>query len=169
MAILTQYDGSMDDTANFGTSVWDLQSFKIPSSSSITGISFKGSKGVSSSGTTFTVNIRQDTYNGTIIGGETFNTSTLPAYTASPSFVDITFTTPFDITDSSKTYFLEIKPNNGSTSDELRWSQDTTSPTYADGNRWNSSGANSTTIDKNFKINGTVIVSSVNSAFFNFF
>lgn len=155
MATLTEYDGSIDDTNNFGTGLWELQSFKIPNPASITGISFKGSRGNSPSGTTYTINVRSDTYNGTIVGGETFNLSTLPAYTATPGFVDVTFTTPFNIVDETKTYFLEIKPNDGSVNDEIRWSIDTTSPSYADGNRWTSGGTDSTTIDHNFKIYGT--------------
>jgi len=153
MAILTEFDGSVDDTTNFGTSASEIQSFKVAADSLITGFEFKGTKGVSSSGSTFTVNIRTGTYNGTIVMSETFNTSVLPAYTASPSFEVFTFSYSFRIPGGATQFFLEIVADNGHATDELRWSMDT-SGSYADGNRWTGSGTNSTGYDHNFKVAG---------------
>ena len=129
---LILYDGAVGDTQNFGSStVGFLQSFLFSAPALVTGFRMKGSRGISWAGGTMTVKIRQDTYNGTVLYSETFNTSILPAYTASPTMQTIAFTTPTFIPDSSKTYFLEIKVVTGNINDEARWSADIASPTYA--------------------------------------
>lgn len=154
-APLTQYLGSIDDSYNYGTTVAEIQSFQVLQPCIISGVSFYGTKGNLSSGSTFTVNIRDSTYNGTILKTQTFNTSILPAFVDPPvAFVNLDFTTGFIITDPTKTYFLEIVCNNGSATDEIRWSLDNTSPAYAGGTKWNSLGVQDTAKDHNFSING---------------
>lgn len=161
MAILTNYEGSNDDFENTGTGYYCAQGFKIPSNATCTGVSIYGSRGnaggVGASGT-FSVSI----YSGadpsaTLVKTETFNTSVLHAYDGTPYWNDINFTTGVSLVAGTQ-YYLRIIPLTGSSNDEVRWSTDTTSPTYADGAFWSSNGGawtQNTSRDKNFRINGT--------------
>ena len=169
MAILTNYEGSNDDYENGGSAGKRAQGFQVQSNSYLTSVSIYGSRGGSYSGTT-TITITQGTNpGGTVIGSKTINTSTLTAY-GSPAWNEITFDSVLSLTASSQ-YYIEMT-HTGNTNDEVRWSTDTTSPTYSYGTAWyyETSWTQSSTKDKNFRINGyenTGIINYTN--FFQFF
>jgi len=160
MAILTEYDGSVNDTFNFGVGVKRAQGFKIATGKKITGFSIKGSKGNTTPCTSFTASIYAggaDPTAGTLIKSESFSSDGLGAYTASPSFRDFTFSTPATgLAGGSTQYYLVLFPDDGTGGDVIRWSVDNTSPSYADGSNWQyvSSWSQRTTEDCNFKIYG---------------
>jgi len=167
MAILTSYEGSNDDYENGGTNAGRGQSFIIPSNSSVTSISISGSAGASASGTT-RFSIHSTSMTGTELAGKTITTSTLSAY-GSPAWNEITFDSPVNLT-GGVTYYLKALSLTGSAADELRWSTDTTSPSYASGGAWYATTGDTLwvdyagTRDKNFRVNGNV--STNTSSFF---
>lgn len=161
MAILTNYEGSNDDFENDGTSAYHAQGFKVPSNSTCTSVSISGSRGNASSGT-----FAAEVYSGaspsdTLVKTETFNSTVLSAYDANPHWDEITFTSSFSLVAGTQ-YYLIIRPVTGSVNDEVRWSTDTTSPTYPDGTAWSFAGSWSqqSTRCKNFRINGTTASAS---------
>lgn len=158
MATLTEYDGSMDDTYNLGTSQSQAQSFKIAASSVITWFAFRGSKWISPSWTTWKAEIIEwwaNPWAGTVVKEETFNSSALPVYTESPTFQSFTFATPTStLTWWTTVYYLRITALNWSANDDIRWSADNTSPSYTDWSLWNWN-TEVNTKDHNFKIFGT--------------
>jgi hypothetical protein len=91
---------------------------------------------------------------GTNVYYELINTSTLPAYTASPSFYDISLSSSF-FPDYSKKYYFIIAPQSGNShaTAELAWSYDSTSPSYTDGESIVTSALD-TSKDRNFKVSG---------------
>jgi hypothetical protein len=155
MAVLTSYEGSNDDFENTGTSSGTAgQSFKLPSASQVTSISIYGARGNTASGT-FKVEIVATSMTGTVLTttGTLTTTATLTTYAGGAQWNEISVT-PVNL-DASTTYFLRLTAVTGSTNDEVRWSTDTTSPSYADGTSWRGTTQQSTR-DKNFRINGTV-------------
>lgn len=161
MITLAQYDGSNDDTWNYGVTQKSAQGFKIPAGATITGFSIKGSKGNTTPCTSFTAYIYEGGANptaGTLIKSESFASSGLGNYTGTPSFHDFTFSTDTGaLTGGSTQYYLVIKPDDGTGNDVIRWSVDSTSPTYTDGTPWNytpSTWTEYSTRDHNFKIYG---------------
>ena len=168
MAILTNYEGSNDDYENGGSAGKRAQGFQVQSNSYLTSVSIYGSRGSLYSGTT-TITITQGTNpGGTVIGSKTINTSTLTAY-GSPAWNEITFDNTFSLTASTQ-YYIEMN-YTGSTNDEVRWSTDTTSPTYSYGTAWfySASWTQVSTRDKNFRINGYEPASATNTTnFFSF-
>lgn len=156
MATLTSYDGSVDDTLNLGgNGNYDGQSFQIPSNSTCTGFSMKGSKGASYAGGTIKIGIYTGITKTGVVYEETTTGSFLSAYTLSPSFVDFTFASSFSLT-ASTTYYIYITFVSGCHSnDEIRWSADNTSPSYSSGT-WCNNGTSYAGYDHNFKIYGTV-------------
>ena len=164
MAILTEYDGSVDDTNNLGIDYIVAQGFKIPSGATITGFSIRGSKGNTNPCSSFTVKIYEGGANptaGTEKKSESFSSTSLGDYTGSPTFHDFEFTTSTGaLTGGSTQYYMTLHPDDGSTSDAIRWSIDTTSSSYSDGSRWSSpyssiSWTEVSNHDLNFKIYGT--------------
>ena len=147
--LAVSYEGSNDDYENFGTSGAAGQGFKVPADTSLSRVAFYGSKGISSSGTTFTVEIRTGSITGSVVATQTFNTSVLTAY-GLPAWNKLTLTTPVSLSAGIQ-YFLRWIANNGSSNDELRWSIDTTIPTYADGNEWIGT-TEYTTRDRSFRL-----------------
>lgn len=165
MAILTNYEGSNDDYENGGSNGGRGQTFKVSSNSTCTGVQIYGSKGGASSGTT-KVSILSGGFNGTELASVTVNTSTLSAY-GSPAWNTFTFDASCSLT-AGVEYYLKIENPTGHFADELRWSTDSSSPSYSDGEAyyWNgSSWVTSGTRDKNFRVEGSV-PSSDNSSFF---
>ena len=160
MAVLTNYEGSNNDFENIGlvTSKAVAQGFQVPSNSTCTSVSIYGSRGNGATGT-----FAAEVYSGaapdsTLVKTETFNTSTLTVYDGSPHWEEIVFTTPFSLVAGTQ-YYLIIRPVTGSDVDEVRWSSDTTSPTYSYGARWTKntgSWVETTGRDKNFRVSGTV-------------
>jgi len=136
---LTSYDGSNDDTNNRGGSQRQAQGFKIASNQVITGVGIKGSKGNNATAGSFILSIYEggthaDPVSGTLIKTETFNREILPTYTLSPTIQPVIFTTPTaTLTGGSTQYFLVMAFTGGDTNDNVRWSFDNSSPTYADG------------------------------------
>lgn len=161
MAILTSYEGSNNDYENGGTVAGRAQSFKIPSDASVTSISIYGSRGNGASGTTrFSIWTGVTTSSpGTEVGGKTVNSTTLSTY-GTPAWNEIVFDTPLNLT-AGVQYWLKVISVTGSASDEIRWSTDTTSPTYADGGAWYATSGDTGwvdytgTRDKNFRVSGT--------------
>lgn len=163
MAILTSYEGSNDDFENVGTTsnVALAQGFKVASSSSCTSISIYGSRGNGATGT-FALEIYSGANPGsTLVKTETFNTSVLTAYDGSPHWDEITFTTPVNLVLGTQ-YYAIIRPITGSTSDEVRWSHDTTGASYADGKDWTKHTGSwvERTNDCNFRVNEAVASTS---------
>lgn len=162
MAILTNYEGSNDDFENSGTASYHAQGFKVPSNSTCTSISVSASRGVGATGT-----FAMEIYSGaapdsTLVKTETFNTSILTTYDASPHWDEVTFTTGVALTAGTQ-YYIRFRPVTGSVNDEVRWSTDTTSGTYPDGTAWVFAAAvwtQQATRFKNFRVNGTVDVST---------
>lgn len=171
MAILTNYEGSNNDFENIGTTSGKAiaQGFKVASNATCTSVSIYGSRGNGATGT-FAVEVYSGvTPSSTLIKTETFNTSILTAYTGSPFWDEITFTTSFPLVVGTQ-YYLIIRPVTGSTGDEVRWSSDNTSPTYSDGARWSFNTGSWVEVvgtDENFRINGltapTVTTQAVSS------
>ena len=165
MAILTSYEGSNDDYENGGTAGGRTQAFQVPSNSTVTSVSIYGSRGGSASGNTV-FSIHQGTATGTTIATKTIASTSLSGY-GSPAWNEITFDTPGSLV-AGTTYHLKVLSTSGSSSDEVRWSTDTTSPAYASGHPWYGTGdasyVESTTRDKNFRVNGNV--STNTSSFF---
>jgi hypothetical protein len=162
MATLTGNDGSVDDTFNYGVNQKAAQDFKIAAGATITGFSIKGSKGNTTPCTNFTAEIYEggtDPTNGTLKKTQSFSSTSLGAYTGSPTFHDFSFTTDTGaLTGGSTVYWLVISPTGGSGTDTIRWSLDNTSPAYADGNTWYNFGSwvnAGTGFDQNFAIYGT--------------
>lgn len=157
MAILTSYEGSNDDYENGGTLGYRAQGFKVPSNSVITSVSIFGSKGISFSGTTF-FEIRQGTVTGTSLGSISISTSTLSAY-GTPIWNEITGLNINVVAGTQ--YYLVIGNLTGNSNDEIRWSTDTTSPSYPNGNGWYATSVNTGWVEypsrhKNFRINGNI-------------
>lgn len=171
MAILTNYEGSNDDYENGGTVAGRGQSFSVPSDSSCTSISIYGSAGAAASGTT-RFSIHSTSMTGTELVGKTITTTTLSGY-GSPVWNEITFDSPVNLT-GGVTYYLKVLSLTGSASDELRWSTDTSSPSYASGGAWYATSGDtgwvdhSGTRDKNFRVNGTVTTTNTGSFFLLF-
>lgn len=165
MIVLTQYDGSVDDSWNFGTTASEAQGFQVPSATNCTGFEIRGSRGNSASGTTFTIEVRSGASptSGTLVYSEQFDLTEIPAYTASPTFYSLKFATPVALAAGTQYYLRQIA-DGGSASDELRWSVDTTSPSYASGAQWSGATEN-TGRDHNFRIlSGGVTRDSVSTA-----
>jgi hypothetical protein len=154
MATLTSYDGSVDDTFNFGstTTVYIGQGFQVQANATCTGISIKGSRGVSYTGGSITIGVYTGKTKTGAVYTENTTASFLPTYSASPPFTDFTFASSFSLTKDTQ-YYLIITVNSGNGNDEMRWSGDTTSPTYSYGN--SIFGGSDGTSDQNFKIYGT--------------
>jgi hypothetical protein len=161
MATLTEYDGSMDDTSNFAAGNAEAQGFKIDNGKKITGFSVRGSKGNTTPCTSFTACIYAggtNPENGTLIKKESFASSGLGNYTATPTFHDFTFTTPaIALNNGTTQYYLIISPDDGTGNDVIRWSIDATSIAYIKGERYyRTSGTWYTSLitRHNFKIYG---------------
>lgn len=159
MATLTSYEGSNDDYENGGTGGHRAQAFQFQTNdATITGLGMYGSKGNGATGT-FKFVLRSGSVTGTEVATTgTLNTSTLTAY-GSAAWNDLTFTTPYSATKDT-TYWLVCVCLSGSAVDEVRWSTDTTSPSYSYGASWYASSGDTgwteyTTRDKNFRIYGT--------------
>lgn len=158
MAVLTNYEGSNDDYENIGTGdvYRRAQSFQLALASTVSSVSFWGSKGNGATGT-FEIRITTGAApDASVIYTETFNTSVLSAY-GSPAWNELTLTTPQNLS-ASTTYYLEIHPLTGSATDEIRWAKDTTSPSYASGACWQKntgSWVENTSLDENFRISGS--------------
>lgn len=171
MAVLTNYEGSNDDYENGGTSGGRCQSFKLPSNSSVSSVSFYGSRGNAASGNT-RFSIHEGTATGTEKAGKTVSYTTLTTY-GSAAWNEITFDAPVDLV-AGTTYFLKVLSLTGSGVDEIRWSTDTSAPGYGDGGAWYGTGDASyvdysSTRDKNFRINGTVSGGAVQNSNFLMF
>ena len=163
MAVLAEYLGSVDDTLNFGTSARVAMGFKVPAGATIEGWGIVGSRGVPSTAGTFRVSIYEtisgNPDSGTLIKSEDYDRTVLPVYTTSPTLQSFTLTSPTGpLTGGTTQYYMMITNLTGSASDNLRWSWDTTSPTYPDGNSWaffSGSWNSYASIDSNFQITGT--------------
>ena len=152
MAILTNYEsgGSYD---NLGSNQREAQGFKVPSDSTCTSISFKLSKGSTSTGTTIAIAIYSGTENGTLVTTENFSYSLLQAYDGSTtSWTEFVFTTPVALTAGTQ-YFARLTIT-GSGSDEIRRSLDPAG-TYPDGTIW-FNGSQNTNYDMLFRVSGSV-------------
>jgi hypothetical protein len=115
----------------------------------------RGSRGNSYAGGSITIGVYTGATKTGLVYSETTTGSFLPAYTASPVFTDFTFASSFSLT-AGTTYYIYITFVSGCHSnDELRWSMDNSSPSYANGS-WYNNGTAYTGYDKNFKIYGTV-------------
>jgi len=167
MAIITNYEGSNDDYMNFGTTHTVAQGFQVDNNYTITSISIYGSKGAASSGT-FLLEICSGTKDAASLTSQTVTTSTLSTY-GSPAWNEITLTTSINVTSGTQ-YFLRLAPATGSTNDEVRWSTDTTSPSYSNGTQWiltdPSSWTEYTNRDGSFRIYGVTAASSPNFLMF---
>jgi len=156
--IATQYDGSMNDTSNFGTNANEYgQTFEVQEDIVMCGFSMKGSAGVSRSGGAgnMTLRIREGSVTGTIVYSQALSSSSFPAYTASPSFFDVILDATVDLT-ANTLYYISIEVNSGNANDEMRWSVDNTSPTYSYGSLW-INGTQYSATDTNFKIYGAPV------------
>ena len=153
MAILTSYEsgGSYD---NLASNSREAQGFKIPSDSLCTSVSFKLSKGSTSTGTTIDIAIYSGTENGTLVKTETFPYSLLQAYNGSTtSWTEFVWTTPVSLTAGTQ-YFARLTIA-GSGNDEIRRSLDPAG-TYADGTIW-FNGIQNTSYDMLFRVSGTTV------------
>lgn len=158
MATLTSYEGSNDDYENTGTTSFRAMGFQFQTTdASVTGASFFGSKGNGATGT-FKVILVSTLGGSELATTGTLNTSTLTAFGAN-DWNPVTFTVPYAGTFDTQ-YHIVVMPLSGSTSDEVRWSADTTSPTYAYGTSATSTDnvtwTPQATIDRNFRVTGTV-------------
>ena len=146
----TSYEGSNDDYENNGSTATAGQSFQIQTNAFITGISIYGSRGNLQSGT-FKVEIKDTSTTGTVLATTgTLTTSTALSVYGSPAWNDLTLSSGVLLAKDT-TYYLVLTTLTGSASDEVRWSTDTTSPSYAYGQYW--SGATGTSgKDRNFRI-----------------
>lgn len=152
MAILTNYEsgGSYD---NLGSNQREAQGFKIPQNASCTSVSFKLSKGSTSTGTIIKISIYSGTENGTLVKEQDFSYSLLQAYNGSTtSWTEFVWTTPVDLVAGTQ-YFARLTIT-GSGNDEIRRSLDSAG-TYADGTIW-FSGTQNTSYDMLFRISGNV-------------
>lgn len=168
--LLTNYEGSNDDYENGGTNANRAQSFQFQTNNAtISGISLYGSKGSLSSGT-FKFVLRSGSASGTEVASTgTITTSNLSSY-GSPAWNTMTFTTPYSALKDT-TYWLVLICLTGSTSDEVRWSTDTTSPSYSYGSRYYATSGDTgwtqdTTRDYNFAIYGTPVSEDTVKGFF---
>ncbi len=133
MAIITNYEGSNDDYMNIGTAAAVAQGFQVTGDYTVTSISIFGGRGAASSGT-FLLEICSGAKDSAALTSQTVTTSTLTAF-GSAAWNEITLITPIDVV-SGIQYFLRIDPQTGSASDEIRWSTDSTSPSYSNGTQW---------------------------------
>jgi hypothetical protein len=155
MGILTSYEGSNDDFENMGTGAYVGQSFQIPDNSPVVAVSIYGARGNASSGT-FKVEI----LSGNIATGTVLTTTgTLTSSSALTTYAGGAQWNQFAVTtvnlSSGTTYFLKLTALSGSANDEVRWSVDTTSPSYAGGSSYNGATAN-TSRDRNFRVSGPI-------------
>jgi hypothetical protein len=166
MAILTSYEGSNDDYQNQGTSAVVAQSFKLPNAATVTHVSIYGSRGNSASGT-FKIELVSGSYAGTVIAttGTLTTTSSLTAY-GSPQWNELALSSSVAL-DAATSYWMKVTAISGSANDEVRWSTDTTSPSYADGAQW-INGTEYTGRDSNFRISGSVGTPSTGNFFLLF-
>lgn len=164
MAVLASYEGSNDDYENGGYNSGNdgrAQGFQLASAGTVTSVSLYGSKGNSVAGGTSTIEIRESTTTGTLLASKTFNATTLTAY-GSPQWNEITLDSGVSLSSGTQYYLILRHASDCNASDEVRWSTDSTSPSYADGSSWAMSGGSwvqQSTRDKNFRINGTVTTS----------
>lgn len=163
MATLAIYDGTTDDAVNFGkTPVAYSQGFKIPAGSTITGFSYKGSKGNTTPCSNFTAKIYEGgttPSNGTLKKSESFSSTSLGAYTPTPSFHDFTFATDTGaLTGGTTKYYIIWSADDGTGTDVIRTSADYNS-SYADGSYRTTSDGTTWSAESshnlNFKIYGT--------------
>jgi hypothetical protein len=157
-ATLTDYDGGVSDTNNFGTTQqYRAQGFQIPANASCTGFGIRGTKGTALSATDFVVEIRSGSDpDDTLVKTETFDISLLPDFENPPFFTYLNWTTPVDLVTGTQ-YYLKLQVGTGASDagDELRWSSDDTSPTYSDGTAWvGPSSTQQSGKDQNFAIFG---------------
>jgi len=148
----TEYAGSNDNYENTGTTTNGAnvgQSFQIPSDASVYACAIWGSRGNAASGT-FKIELLSGSYAGTVIAttGTLTTTSVLSAY-GSPAWNAISFTAPVALSGAT-TYYLKLTVISGSATDEIRWSEDTTSPSYAYGTGYTNGSATSS--DRSFII-----------------
>jgi hypothetical protein len=176
MATLTIYDDTVSNTLNFGSGSTPVraQGFRIAAGATITGVGVKGSQGISASGT-FKIQIYEGGATpraGTLIKDETFTTTAvLPVYTAAPTMQTVNFTTDTgSLTGGATQYYLILNPLSGSANDEVRWSADNSSPSYADGTLWIglTAGDELAAWDHNFAIYGTTGGAATNGGFLAF-
>lgn len=155
MAILTSYEGSNDDLENMGTAATIGQSFQIPATGTVTSVSIYGARGNSSSGT-FKVEIVATSMTGTVLTttGTLTSSSALTAYAGGAQWNEFAVTA-VELTGGT-TYYMKLTALSGSSNDEVRWSVDTTSPSYTEGSYYSGSTAN-TGRDRNFRVSGVVV------------
>jgi hypothetical protein len=149
----TSYEGSNDDFENNGTGATAGQSFQVSSSYSITSVSIYGSRGNSSSGT-FKIEIKTGSPTGTVVATTgTLSSSTLSAYSGTPSWNQISLIGSVTLTPGI-TYYLVATSVTGSSNDEIRWSVDATTPSYTGGSYYSGTTAD-TARDRSFRISGS--------------
>lgn len=174
MATLTEYIGSRDiDIGVTQTYTAFAQSFKIPSSSIITGFSILSYREADVTATTFTAKIIEGgvtpTFGGTEKASEVFDISSLTSPSSAIAYTDFTFSSDTGIVTGGTTqYYLYIYINQSSTG-QVVWAADNTSPSYSDGKYWfysNGTWADNGGVDYNFKIYGANASNTTN--FFQF-
>lgn len=154
--ILTNYEGSNDDTENNGTSSNDCgQSFEVPSESEVCAVSIFGGKGtVGTQPGTFEIEILSGSYAaGTVIATTgSINSNTMSDWTPTPAWYKFELTSNVTL-DADTEYFIKCNQLTGSTNDVLRWAVDTTSPSYAEGQYYRDGSATSGS-DRLFRVHG---------------
>ncbi len=162
--ILAQYLGSNDDPQNFGSTGGAPamgQGFMSSINADVTVVCFyaeRGSEWVP--GQTVDITIARGADPGAIIlDTETFDDSALPA-NGSPALTCFTLAAGPAITADTQ-YYVALRSNGGSSSYQINWYADRTSPNYTDGSAWyyltSSSAWNDrgSAQDNNFEIRGT--------------
>lgn len=155
MATLTEYFGSENDYENAGiSSPTSGQSFQVDMNGTATSIGFIGSAGNTASGT-FKFEIKTGSTEGTVIAttGSLNTTATLSAF-GSGTLNQVNLTAGVSLS-TGVDYYLVLTPLTGSSNDEVRWTVDTTAPTYANGSYYSSITA-TTSKDRCFAIYGNV-------------
>jgi hypothetical protein len=163
MALLTYYSGSNDDFENNGTtSATAGQSFQVDSNGTCSHVAIYGARGNTASGT-FKVELKTGSPTGTVIAttGTLTTTSTLTLFANGPMWNWLALTTPVALT-TGTTYYMVATSLTGSTNDEIRWSVDNTSPSYANGTYYDGSTADSGK-DRSFGISTLAPVALGNS------
>ncbi len=157
-ANILSYDGSKDNSNNYGGNDRIAQAIKATFTGSVVGVECYCSQGnsYSAAGSMFQVGIATN-ISGAFIAFGWFNGADLNTFAGGQIYEYLAFTTKAPLT-SGTTYYIrwETSGQLGHATDQWRWTIDTTSPAYADGAYWSSTDsgawAENTGVDLNWKL-----------------
>lgn len=155
-AAVNLYDGSKDNSNNFGGNDRMAEGIPCIFTGSVRGVELYCSKGNSYNITGNMINVGIATsVSGAFIADVWFNGDNLPTFATGQSYQAMTFTTVAPLI-SGTLYYLRWDTSGqlGHASDQWRWTYDSTAPSYA-GSWWTSTDSGawvSAAVDEDFKI-----------------